>query len=85
MNAWISPGPSRWKSFFCPSTTTASFRTRCGTSSKRCTGLPEAHEPRQQQRPPAEEHHRRSEDDGESERGDGGLHQAGGGEASPRP
>ena len=40
MAACMSPGRSRWNSFFCPSTTTASLRTRCGTSSKRATGLP---------------------------------------------
>ena len=38
--AWISPGTSRWSSFRCPSTITASFSTRFGTSPKRSTGLP---------------------------------------------
>ena len=38
--AWIRPGTSRWSSFFWPSTITASFLTRSGTSSKRSTGLP---------------------------------------------
>ena len=38
--AWIRPGTSRWSSFFWPSTITASFWTRSGTSSKRSTGLP---------------------------------------------
>ena len=38
--AWISPGTSRWSSFFWPSTITASFSTRLGTSPKRSTGLP---------------------------------------------
>src|SRR5215210_2319920 len=38
--AWIRPGTSRWRSFFWPSTITASFLTRVGTLSKRSTGLP---------------------------------------------
>ena len=73
MSAWMSPGPSRWSSFFCPSTTTASLRTRRGTSSKRCTGLPEPDEPGQQQRAAAEERARDAEDEEEREGGDGVL------------
>ena len=38
--AWIRPGTSRWSSFLWPSTITASFSTRLGTSPKRSTGLP---------------------------------------------
>ena len=38
--AWIRPGTSRWSSLRWPSTITASFSSRLGTSSNRSTGLP---------------------------------------------
>ena len=72
MSAWIRPGTSRWNSFFCPSTTTASLRTRRGTSSNRCTGLPDPDEPEQQQRAAAEQQARVAEHEDERKRGNRG-------------
>lgn len=40
MNACIRPGSRRWRSFRCPRTTTASRRTRRGTSANRGAGRP---------------------------------------------
>ncbi len=55
MNAWIRPGPRRWNSFFWPSTTTASLRTRCGTSSNALHRLAEPDEAGEQERAAAEQ------------------------------
>ena len=74
MKAWIRPGPSRWNSFFCPSTTTASLRTRCGTSSNRCTGLPSRTSRVEHERAAAEERPAPPSTSDESERGDGRRH-----------
>ena len=41
MNACTSPGTRRWRSFRCPRTMVASFRTRTGRSDERLTGFPE--------------------------------------------
>ncbi len=40
ISACITPGPSRCSSLRCPIATTASWRTRCGTSSNLGAGLP---------------------------------------------
>jgi len=36
----MSPGPTRWRSFFWPSTIVASLRARAGRSETRDVGLP---------------------------------------------
>ena len=69
--ACISPGTSRWNSLLWPSTTTASFRTRCGTSSKRADGLAHPHEPLEQVGPPCEDS---AADDGDDEQDEAGDH-----------
>jgi hypothetical protein len=40
MNACMSPGPMRWRSFFWPRTIVASLRARAGRSETRDVGFP---------------------------------------------
>ena len=74
MSAWMRPGPRRWNSFFWPSTTTASLRTRLRHVVEALHRLAEADEAGEQERAAAEERARDAEDDEEGEGGDRRAH-----------
>ncbi len=74
MSAWMRPGPRRWNSFFWPSTTTASLRTRLRDVVEPLHRLAEADEAGEEERAAAEERAGDAEDDEEGEGGDRRAH-----------